>query len=50
MKCRYATKQTDGAYFCEANNDECRFLKPDEKECYERYGDGPIVYEGEEEQ
>lgn len=50
MACRFA-KITDeyNGWECTETGGECMFLSPDEKACYEEYGEGPLAFEAEEE-
>lgn len=49
MSCSFA-KRTDEYYGwkCSETDGACMFFIPDEKACYEEYGEGPLAFEGEE--
>ncbi len=50
MACRFA-KETDEyhGWECEETEGACCFFVPDEKRCYEEYGEGPLAFEEKEE-
>ncbi|MBU3205159.1 hypothetical protein [Clostridium algidicarnis] len=41
MSCRCSIYTEDGP-MCPATGDRCMFLIPNEKACYELYGEGPL--------
>lgn len=48
MSCRCAsiTDEFHG-WECAVSGGECMFLCPDEKRCYEMYGEGPLAFSDE---
>lgn len=49
MSCRCAKFDSDSCrYKCSVSGDGCMFMIPDEKLCYETYGEGPLDYENGE--
>lgn len=49
MSCRCAKFDSDSfRYKCSVSGDGCMFMLPDEKLCYETYGEGPLDYENGE--
>lgn len=50
MACRFADfDESVARYKCSESGDECMFLMPSEKACYEKYQDGPIHFDKLEE-
>lgn len=48
MGCRYATETDEyHGWECSMTEGECTFLIPNEKACYEEYGEGPLAFEEE---
>jgi len=46
MSCRSAKFDSDTyRYKCHVSGDGCVFMLPDEKLCYEMYGEGPLDHE-----
>lgn len=48
MSCRCAsiTDEFHG-WECAVSGSACMFLHPDEKQCYEMYGEGPLAFQDE---
>ena len=51
MSCRFA-KRTDEfhGWKCSETEGACMFFLPDEKRCYQEYGEGPLAFEEENEE
>lgn len=49
MACRFAgnTDEYHG-WECSESGGACMFFIPDEKKCFEEYGEGPLAFEDEE--
>lgn len=46
MACRFANSTDEyHGWECSETEGACMFLVPDEKKCFERYGDGPLAFE-----
>lgn len=43
MSCEFANSNN----ICKETGDKCLFIVPDEKKCYETYGEGPISFKNE---
>lgn len=44
MSCRWS-KYTEDGPMCPSTGDRCMFMIPNEKACYEKYGEGPLAFE-----
>lgn len=44
MSCRWS-KYTEDGPMCPSTGDRCMFMIPNEKACYEKYGEGPLAAE-----
>lgn len=49
MLCRFAESYEElHGWKCSETDGECMFLVPNEKACYDIYGEGPLAFEKEE--
>lgn len=50
MACRFAERCSEyHGWRCKETDGACEFIVPDEKACYEKYGEGPLAFEEDEE-
>lgn len=50
MGCRFAKYDEDEGYQCLETDCRCEFLIPNEKACYELFGEGPLSFEEEKQE
>lgn len=51
MSCRFAEVADEyHGWECSETGGACMFLYPDEKRCYEAYGEGPLAFENEDDE
>lgn len=49
MACRYASSTDEyHGWECFETDGACMFFIPDEKRCFEEYGEGPLAFDDEE--
>ena len=50
MACRFASSTDEyHGWECSETEGACMFFVPNEKRCFEEYGEGPLAFEDEEE-
>lgn len=50
MSCRSCKYDDEGQPMCNVTGDRCMFMFPSEEACFERYGEGPLTFEEEDEE